>query len=166
MNEFVVTINGIKKNVSFLNGSEIFIDEMKYKYELMKLTPGSYLLKLNNNFYEIPAPEKNGHESKVTVKGKSYDVTVRSALQEKAASVMEMRDAASHKMEVKAPMPGMIIKLKTGEGDIVKQGDAVLILEAMKMENEVRSPFNGVLKKVFVKEGMAVEKGAKLFLIE
>jgi biotin carboxyl carrier protein len=166
MNEFVVTINGEKKNISFLNGREIFIDNKKYDYELIKLTSGSYLLRLNNNFYEIPLEVKNGNDSVISVGGENFEVTVRSLLQEKAASIIEQKNAASYRMEVKAPMPGMIIKLRIPLGSEVNQGDAVLILEAMKMENEVRSPFNGRLVDIYVKEGMAVDKGTKLFLIE
>jgi biotin carboxyl carrier protein len=166
MNEFVVTINGEKKNIRFLNGTEIFIDEERYEYELTKLTAGSYLLKLNNNFYEIPLEMRNGQGSVISVGGETFEVTVRSLLQEKAASIIEQKTAASTRMEVKAPMPGMIVKIKILPGSQVNHGDAVLILEAMKMENEVRSPFKGTLKEVFIKEGMAVEKGSKLFLIE
>jgi biotin carboxyl carrier protein len=166
MNEYVVTINGEKKNIRFLNGTEIFVDDKRYEYELIKLISGSYILRLNNNFYEIPQEIKNGGSSIISVGGENFDVMVRSMLQEKAAGIIEQKNAAFSRMEVKAPMPGMIVKIKTLENSQITQGDAVLILEAMKMENEVRSPFNGTLKEIFVKEGMAVEKGAKLFLIE
>jgi glutaconyl-CoA/methylmalonyl-CoA decarboxylase subunit gamma len=166
MNEYVVTVNGIKKQIRFLNGTEIFIDDKRYEYEIIRLTEGSYLLRLNNNFYEIPLESKNGISSSISVGGETFEVMVRSLLQEKAASIIDQKNAASFRMEVKAPMPGMITKLKAAENSIVSQGDAIVILEAMKMENEVRSPFNGILKEIYVKEGMAVEKGAKLFLIE
>jgi biotin carboxyl carrier protein len=166
MNEFVVTINGLKKNIKFLNGKEIFIDEVRYEYEFMQLTAESYLLRLNNNFYEIPSPVKNGAAAHISVGGENFEVIVRSALQDKAAGLIDQKNAAMHRMVVKAPMPGMIIKIKINEGSQVEQGDAVLILEAMKMENEVRSPFKGTLKTIYIKEGMAVEKGADLFLIE
>lgn len=166
MNEFVVTINGIKKNIRFIDGTEIFVDYKKYEYELMLLTADSYLLRLNNNFYEIPAEKKNGPNSSISVGGENFEVIVRSALQEKAAGIIDKQNTGLQQMLVKAPMPGMIVKIKIQEGSEVGQNDSVIILEAMKMENEVRSPFKGILKDIFVKEGMAVEKGANLFLIE
>jgi len=166
MSEYVVTVNGIKKSVHFLNGTEIFIDDIKHEYELVKITAESYLLKLDNTFYEIPSGIKNGGGSLITVGGENYEVIVRSSLQEKAAGLIEKKKALSNKMEVKAPMPGMIVKLKYKEGTRVEHGDAVLILEAMKMENEVRSPFSGIIKNFFVREGVTVEKGTVLFLIE
>ncbi|MCU0382992.1 MAG: acetyl-CoA carboxylase biotin carboxyl carrier protein subunit [Cyclobacteriaceae bacterium] len=59
---------------------------------------------------------------------------------------------------IKAPMPGLIISLKIKEGDAVKAGDQLLILEAMKMENILKSPGDGVIKKIKVKKGDSVEK--------
>jgi hypothetical protein len=54
------------------------------------------------------------------VGGETFEVMVRSLLQEKAACIIDQKNAASFRMEVKAPMPGMITKLKAGEIDIVK----------------------------------------------
>lgn len=63
-------------------------------------------------------------------------------------------------------MPGMILKLKKKKGDKVSHGEAVMILEAMKMENEIRSIKGGIIKEIFVKEGIIVEKGTVLFSVE
>jgi len=86
-----------------------------------------------------------------------------------------MNSAGGNKLNViKAPMPGLIVDLKIQVGDNVKQGDAVLILEAMKMENILKSPGEGVVKNLIkspgegvvknlnVKKGDSVEKGQVL----
>jgi len=67
---------------------------------------------------------------------------------------------------VKAPMPGIIIGLPIKKGDAVKQGDTVLILEAMKMENVILCQKDGIVKSVFVKLGETVEKGKLLVELE
>ena len=59
-------------------------------------------------------------------------------------------------------MPGLIIDLKIKAGDTVQQGDPLLILEAMKMENILKSPGEGVIKNLKVKKGDHVEKGQVL----
>jgi biotin carboxyl carrier protein len=59
--------------------------------------------------------------------------------------------------ENKAPMPGLILDLKVAPGDVVKKGDVVLILEAMKMENSIKSPGDGVVKEVKVSLKQSVE---------
>lgn len=166
MSEFIVTVNGTKKDIRFFDGNEIFINDVKHSYELIKLSSDSYVLKLDNTFYDIPSGIRNNGKSLVTVGGENFEVVVRSYLQEKAAGIIEQKNKSAHGMEVKAPMPGMIVKIKITEGSVVEQGAAILILEAMKMENEVRSPSGGILKKIFVKEGETVEKGTILFLIE
>jgi biotin carboxyl carrier protein len=76
---------------------------------------------------------------------------------------MGMNASASGKVNnIKAPMPGLIIDLRVKDGDLVKAGDPLLILEAMKMENIIKSPGEGVVKSVKVKKGAGVEKGQVL----
>ena len=67
---------------------------------------------------------------------------------------------------IDSPMPGKVIKILAKEGDEVKQGQGIVVVEAMKMENELKSPKDGVLKEIKVKEGDAVEAGARLAVIE
>jgi biotin carboxyl carrier protein len=57
---------------------------------------------------------------------------------------------------VVAPMPGAVVKINCRPGEMVKKGEVVIVLEAMKMENEIHSPMDGLVKEVNVKEGMTV----------
>lgn len=76
---------------------------------------------------------------------------------------MGMDASASGKINsIKAPMPGLIIDLKVKPGDSVQAGDALLVLEAMKMENVIKSPGEGVVKNVMAKKGESVEKNQVL----
>ena len=76
---------------------------------------------------------------------------------------MGMNAAGSGSLkEIKAPMPGLILDLKVAPGAIVKKGDVVLILEAMKMENSIKSPGDGVVKEVKVSLKQSVEKNQVL----
>ncbi len=59
---------------------------------------------------------------------------------------------------VKAPMPGLVVKVLVEEGDVIEQGQHVIILESMKMENELKSPRSGVVTAVKVSTGDSVEK--------
>lgn len=62
-------------------------------------------------------------------------------------------------------MPGMVIRYEVKEGDSVKEGDTIMILEAMKMENSLPSPAAGVIKQICCKEGQSVQKGDVLAVI-
>jgi biotin carboxyl carrier protein len=63
-------------------------------------------------------------------------------------------------------MPGKVVKVLTTEGAVVNQGDTLLILEAMKMENEIKAGMDGVVKAVHVKEGQAIETGHLMIEID
>lgn len=64
--------------------------------------------------------------------------------------------------DIKAPMPGLIFDIQVEEGQEVKKGEPVLILEAMKMENIIKSPGDGIVKLIKVKKGDSVEKNQVL----
>ena len=96
------------------------------------------------------------------INGRNYTVTLKDKF-DLLLEKMGMHNTAGSKVNtIKAPMPGLIIDLKIKSGDSVKQGDPLLILEAMKMENILKSPGDGVVKNVKVKKGDSVEKGQVL----
>ena len=64
--------------------------------------------------------------------------------------------------DIKAPMPGMVLNILVTEGQEVKKGDGLIVLEAMKMENILKSPTDGVIKKIAITKGVAVEKNQLL----
>jgi len=114
----------------------------------------------------------------ITVNGVAYDVTVEEKnggvvsapkAVEKSAPVASAPVASAPQVAAKegnvavsAPMPGKILAVKAKEGDSVKAGDVLLVLEAMKMENDIVAPQDGVVASINVKVGDSVESGAKL----
>jgi biotin carboxyl carrier protein len=68
--------------------------------------------------------------------------------------------------EIKAPMPGLVLKLFVSEGAEVKKGDNLFILEAMKMENIIKSPADVIVKSVKIRPGDKVEKGQVLLIFQ
>ncbi len=61
-----------------------------------------------------------------------------------------------------APLPGLVLEVHVKEGDAVKAGQALLVMEAMKMENQIQAPFDGKVRKVFVQKGANISEGDKL----
>lgn len=68
--------------------------------------------------------------------------------------------------QIEAPLPGTIWKVETQVGATVKEGDTVLILEAMKMENEIMAEIDGTVKEILVQKGDAVQAGDVLVILE
>lgn len=166
MNDFVISIKDKKFNVSLSGNSVVSADGREYHQELFHLSGDTYLLKLDNKIYEITVTNSEQGNYQLAVDGKNYDVVIRTALQEKAVQLIDQGNKNKHKADIKAPMPGLILKIKKSPGDEVIQGESVMILEAMKMENDLHAPFSGIIKKINVKEGNTVEKGYVLFTIE
>ena len=118
----------------------------------------------------------------LSLNGRSYEVEVELAepmlMQEfqsyvpapAAAPVSEVLPAEVPSVNgdgarVDSPMPGNILKVNVTPGQIVKEGDVLVILEAMKMENEIMAPKNGTVKQVLVSKGSTVETGTPLVVI-
>jgi acetyl/propionyl-CoA carboxylase alpha subunit len=94
----------------------------------------------------------------IKVNGKVIKVEVKDRFDE-LLHRLGMDKISTNKINaVKAPMPGMVLKLIVQEGQAIRAGDSLLILEAMKMENMIKSPGSGVVKRVMVQERDIVEK--------
>jgi biotin carboxyl carrier protein len=166
MNDFIVSVNGLKLNLKILNENELTADDEIINYELLPVCNHSFILKLNNKVFVLTSEKLNSDLFKVLVDGHQFEVTVRTALQEKAFKLLESSASSHHHhLEVKAPMPGLILKIRKKVGDQVELGDSVIILEAMKMENDLKSPASGIIENIYVAEGSAVEKGTLLLSI-
>ena len=100
------------------------------------------------------------------VDGYRFDVE---ALDERTAAIRELSKlsaAASGPAPLIAPMPGLIVRVNVKAGDKVGQGQGLVVMEAMKMENELRALASGTVKSVNVNAGTAVEKGTVLIEME
>jgi biotin carboxyl carrier protein len=166
MNEFVVTIDGRKLNIIFKTDGKALIDGKEYNYYLSKLNYNSYNLAIDNKSFLLTSTKSENSEYTITIGGQIIRTRVLSAIQEKAANLIVAKGTKHSLIEIRSPMPGMILKIKKNEGDSVKEGDSVMILEAMKMENDIHSQIAGEIKEIKVKEGQAVEKGVILFVIK
>jgi biotin carboxyl carrier protein len=166
MNNFVVSCNGNRFEITIKTNDKIEVDGEEYEYELIQLSLYNYLLRVNNKVYELSGERNSSEKYFITFRGESFDITVRTALQERATEMMTKAEGGEKKLEVRAPMPGMILKQKFKEGDEVNEGDVIVILEAMKMENAIKAMKGGRISKMDAGEGMAVEKGVILFVIE
>ena len=117
--------------------------------------------KPNNGKAVEPLPS----EFKVEVDGDLFNVKIISA-----GGALSVRSAETERPKVMdgaitASMQGMVLKLKVKKGDQVSKGDAVIVLEAMKMENNIHAPHGGTVKELFVKEGSTVSAGDVLMVV-
>ena len=117
----------------------------------------SYTITVNGTSYEVTVEE---HLDGVAPAARSTSPVKAPAAPAEAPKKAEAK--ASGRLQIVAPMPGKILSVKVKSGDPVKRGQAVMVLEAMKMENEIVSPDDGVVASVEVAAGANVEAGALL----
>ena len=130
-------------------------------WDAVEYSPGCFHIIYKNKSYraEIVKADAATKTFVIKVNGAVQTVTLKDKF-DLLLEKMGMSSANTSKINnIKAPMPGLIIDLKIKAGDTVNAGDALLILEAMKMENVIKAPAPATVKSVKVKKGDSVEKG-------
>jgi biotin carboxyl carrier protein len=107
--------------------------------------------------------EGDEHKVLATIAGHQYEVELEDE-RERAAHAAE-REAAGHGGAIESVMPGVVVQILVGPGDAVEEGQPLLILEAMKMQNEIAAPAEAVIEAVHVAEGQAIESGVRLITL-
>ncbi len=140
------------------------LNGIKTEASIIETGKGEYHLIHNNKSYNFLIVKADFAEKKLVVKvnGKKFNVDVKDKFDELLHN-LGMDNATSKKVnDIKAPMPGMVLNILVNEGQEVKKGDSLLVLEAMKMENILKSPSDGTIKKIIASKGTAVEKNQLL----
>jgi biotin carboxyl carrier protein len=166
MNEFIVSVNNKKFLVDYISEKEVQLGNNLFKTDIHEIDKNVFSIRLENKTYEVVVNKLDQEKYGILLEGNYFETTVRTKLQEKAVELKKYKEKLHHHAEIKAPMPGLILKLKKNIGDKVDKGDALLILEAMKMENELKSSSNGIIKDIYYREGQSVEKGSIILTIE
>jgi len=113
-----------------------------------------------NKSYNIELVERNEDGKAVVIKvnGTLYQVGIEDQYDELLKKLGMDSSSANKVLEIKAPMPGLVLNVIVTEGQEVNKGDSLLVLEAMKMENIIKSPTGGIVKKILIRKGDKVEK--------
>jgi 3-methylcrotonyl-CoA carboxylase alpha subunit len=149
--------------------------EKRVKRMRLRLEEGARAREFDVSLDDQAAPEEEAGELRaVRLRGKRFPVrAVRSGerifvwclgqtFEFTVAAPGPRRSGAGEEAGLLAPMPGKILKSFVHEGDAVRKGESLLVLEAMKMEHEIRSPRPGVIRRLPFREGDQVEAGVRL----
>ncbi|MFN4285000.1 MAG: acetyl-CoA carboxylase biotin carboxyl carrier protein subunit [Lacibacter sp.] len=115
---------------------------------------------------KILQADASGKHLQVEVAGQTFTVTVYDALDQQLEQMGFSTASTKRIKEIKAPMPGLVLSIAVQEGQAVKEGDRILILEAMKMENSILIHADATIKRIAVRPGQAVDKGQVLVELE
>lgn len=154
--KYTTILNGETYEVDIQTDGTVLLNGQEYDVDFMELEPSLYSLIQNTQSLELAIEETNGIHQ-ILLEGRLYEAQVldqRALLmaQRKGGLIMDSG-------EVHSPMPGLIVDVLVQVGDEVAQGDTVVILESMKMQNELKAPRDGTVQTVNCAQGDTVEKG-------
>ncbi len=162
--KYYTKVNNEEYEIEIDHENEIMVNGETYRIDFQQLAEGGLASLLINNLSLEAVVEARDENWEVLMLGKLYTVKVQDERTYRL-SLARGLSADSGDGDVKAPMPGIIIAVPVAVGDEVKQGDKLVILESMKMENELRAPRDGVILQVKVNTGASVEKDQVLVII-
>ena len=138
------------------------------KLDLLKRSASKFhVIEKNKSFdVELKKSDFNNREYVISVNSNNYIVKISNEIDELIKEMGFTVGSSIKANSIKAPMPGIILSVDVKEKQEVKEGQTLLILEAMKMENAIIAPKDGVVKSIFVKNGKTVEKGELLIEME
>ncbi|MBR9999664.1 MAG: biotin/lipoyl-binding protein [Cyclobacteriaceae bacterium] len=166
INSIKVTVNGGKSLELNILEKGFMLNGRNYNWDVSRLPDGSFhiILEGRNHLAEVIFCDFEKKSFQIRMNGNPYDVQLSDRFDE---LLLKMGMATVHKTSdkgIKAPMPGMILKVMVKDGTRVEKGDPLVVLKAMKMENVIKSPGKASISKVLVREGQAVEKNDDLIL--
>ena len=136
--------------------------------QAVSLTPvhgGIRMLALGAGRVEVMVAVTDG-EVRLAFGGREVQANVVDAAHARLAQVAGGRAGAHARRELKAPMPGLVVKVLVQAGDAVEAGQPLVVLQAMKMENELSVPRSGAVTRVSIEAGQTVEQGQTLVVVE
>jgi biotin carboxyl carrier protein len=163
-----VKVNDNQTFIADHKNGKLFLNDTIVEANWQKIGDQKYHLIYNNVSYtvELLQSDDSAKELTVLVNGIKHQVSLSNKYDELLKQLGMDKLAGAKVNDVKAPMPGMVLRLHVKEGDMIKKGDALLVLEAMKMENVIKAAGDGVVKKINISEKTAVEKNQVLIVLE
>jgi biotin carboxyl carrier protein len=160
--KYITIIKDTQYEIEIGNDGTIRVNGEPRTVDFLPLGEALYSVITDDRSIEVAIEEKRG-QTDVLLQGKLYEARVF----DERALLMAGRKGGlgGDSGDLHSPMPGLIVAVNVAAGDSVTQGQTVVILESMKMQNELKAPADGVVHAVHVQAGQTVEKDAPLLVI-
>lgn len=158
MTEYAATTDSQKLDIKIDGDFNVYVHNKLVDAEFSRIVENVYMLRLGEKVWEITVIQKTNGNYNFLISGDYVQVDVKTKLQEKVEKLLKNKSCTDHKDVLKAPMPGLILKILKNVGDKVELGENLVVLEAMKMENSLTAPVSGKIKEIIKKENSSVEK--------
>jgi biotin carboxyl carrier protein len=162
--KYITIINDKTFEIDIDKDGRLLVNGEPVNVDFRALDTMLYSMIMQGKSYELMIEERD-HDVEISLHGR---VLTGQVLDERAQLLLTRRTGAtagSGELSIKAPMPGLIVAIPVSEGETVKQGQTIIILESMKMQNELKAPREGVVQRISVQAGQSVEQNKLLITI-
>lgn len=163
--KYQTIVNGQMYEIEINQDGRILVNGQERVIDFRVLREGElYSLLLDNLSFEAVVEERDDVHH-VLMAGDLYEVNVTDERSRRLASAFMKFGDSSGEVIIRAPMPGLIVRVPVVEDQAVKEGETLIILESMKMENELKAPRDGTVRRVNVAQGDSVEQNKVLITL-
>lgn len=165
---YKVTINAKNTFEVEKHKENYVLNNNSFELDVLPLSNGRLHVLKDNKSYSIDLVsfDKEKKEMEISINGAIISVSVKDQYDELLYKLGIDSLISSKIADIKAPMPGLVLQIMVKEADLIKKGDTLLVLEAMKMENSIKASGDGIIKSIKINKGDKVEKNQVLILIE
>jgi len=162
---YITTVEDKQFLVEIIDEKHVSVDGKVYEvdFESVSGQPVYSLIVDGKSHESYVAP--GDHDWQVLIRGRLYPVTVEDEREKRLRSAAGGGVAETGEFHLRAPMPGLVVAILVEEGQAIKKGQVLLILESMKMQNELKSSRDGIIGRVRVKPGETVEQKQTLLSV-
>ena len=163
--KYITTVEDKQFLVEIIDDRHVSVDGKIYEVDFESVSGQPvYSLILDGKSHESYVASGD-HDWQVLIRGRLYPVTVEDEREKRLRSAAGGGVAETGEFFLRAPMPGLVVAVPVSEGQAIKKGQVLLILESMKMQNELKSPRDGVISRIRVKAGDTVEQKQTLLSV-
>ncbi len=162
--KYITTINGKRFEIDVDKTGRLLVNGEPREVDFRALDTALFSMIIQDKSYELVIEERD-ESVQISMHGRALTGEV---LDERAQLLLTRKAGTaggSGEVSIKSPMPGLIVAILVAEGDVVKQGQTIVILESMKMQNELKAPREGTVQRISVHPGQTVEQNKLLITI-
>lgn len=167
MDEQLVTVGSSEYRIALHSDGSALINGHERQYDFTNITLESYSLILDHvsSTVFVESIDLEERQLRLRVNGRLYCLTVDDRRSLLRKSLLQNKPHRRESQVVRAPMPGLVVKVEVEVGAHVETGQGLVVLEAMKMENEIKALHRGKVESIHISAGKIVEKGEALLTI-
>ena len=163
--KYITTVEDRQFLVEIIDEKHVSVDGKVYEVDFESVSGQPvYSLILDGKSHESYVAQGD-NDWQVLIRGRLYPVTVEDEREKRLRTAAGGGVAETGEFHLRAPMPGLVVTILVGEGQEIKKGQVLLILESMKMQNELKSPRDGTIGRIRVKAGETVEQKQTLLSV-